>query len=83
MKRYALMKFVNRGGTADAKMEPREDGPWVKAEDVDAVILELEEWKQKAVEFNEAYLDESRKLTAYLFSDANDVGFWKRLLRRR
>jgi hypothetical protein len=45
--------------------------------------LELEEWKQRAVEFNEAYLSESRKLTAYLFSDANDVGFWKRLFRRR
>jgi hypothetical protein len=33
LKRYALVKFVNRGGENDKKMMIEPDGPWVNHDD--------------------------------------------------
>ena len=30
--RYEMLSFINRGGEADAKMLPTDDGEWVKFE---------------------------------------------------
>jgi hypothetical protein len=48
VKRYELVPFVNRGGTADAKMLTHPEGEWVKHEDYDRLRKGVEYLKTEA-----------------------------------